>query len=169
MIRNFTPYSPLLLVVILLGCATKPGSQSQSSGYAEDLTLYRPHYPDPIPDTMKYDVVEREEVKFVEPTLAITAELDTLLDSIASYSRSRGFYTVLTIQIYNGTSSEEANEAKATAYKEFPDLFPKLVYNQPIFRVTVGKYLERIDANKMLRDLKRVFPSATLIPERIYN
>lgn len=157
------------LITALYSCASKVGTQSQSSGYSEDLTLYRPLYPDPKPDTFTYEVIEKEEITFVEPEHSITNELDSLLDSIAAYSKSRGFYQVFAIQIYNGTSSTEANDAKRLSYKEFPDEIPVLEYNQPIFRVKVGRFLERIDANKQLNEFREVFPNAILIPERVYR
>jgi hypothetical protein len=40
-------------------------------------------------------------------------------------------------------------------------------YQQPKFRVTVGKYFTRIEAQKDLVKLKRIFSSASLVPERI--
>jgi hypothetical protein len=157
-----------ILLALIGSCASKVGSQTQSSGYSEDISLFRPMYPDPQTDTGSYPLAEVEQLTFVEPTASIAADLDSLLDSIASYTRSRGYYQVYTIQIYNGTSSTAANDAKALAYREFSDLIPVLEYQQPIFKVKVGLFYERLDAQKTLEKMRKVFQNAILIPERVY-
>jgi len=157
-----------ILLAIIGSCAAKVGSQTQSPSYSEDISLYRPVYPDPPIDTGDHAMDEVEKIIYVEPVASITAGLDSLLDSIATYTRSRGYYQVYTIQIYNGTSSSSANDAKALAYREFSDLIPELEYKQPIFKVKVGTFYERLDAQKTLEKIRKVFPNAILIPERVY-
>ena len=47
------------------------------------------------------------------------------------------------------------------------DLTAELEYNQPKFRVRVGNYFSRLEAQKDLIRLKRPFPNAILVPEKI--
>ncbi len=62
---------------------------------------------------------------------------------------------------------EAANEAKSMVYKMLPDSFPQLTYQQPNFKVKVGKFYTRFDAQKTFTEIKREFPRAIVIPERI--
>ena len=47
------------------------------------------------------------------------------------------------------------------------DLTGNLMYQQPKFRVTVGAYYTTLEAQKDFQRLKRIFPNAILIPEKI--
>lgn len=157
------------IIVIVTSCA-RSVSPGKESGYSEDISLYRPVYPDPLPDsvTSSYYSDSSKDPKFTPPDSSITKGLDSLIDSIATYTRSRGYYTLYTIQVYTGTDSNAANEAKSLVYENFEELLPKLEYKQPIFKVKVGMFYERFDAQKELLELKKIFPRAILIPERIY-
>jgi len=42
-----------------------------------------------------------------------------------------------------------------------------LEYNQPKFRVRVGSYYSRLEAQKDLTRLKKAFSNAILVPEKI--
>jgi len=141
----------------------------RETGYSEDISLYRPVYPDPLPDSIyTRDIDSSKDMKYVPPTSSITSSLDSLLDSIATYTRSRGYYTIYTIQVYTGINNKDANEAKSLIYDNFADLIPKLEYQQPIFKVKVGLFYDKLDAQKELIELKKIFPGAIIIPERIY-
>jgi len=157
-----------LLFLILAACSSKvnPGKES---GYVEDISLYRPIYPDPLEDSILFETEEfAVDYPKVPEESSITAGLDSLLDSIAAYTRSRGYYTIYTIQVYNGTSSKEANDAKAAIYSNFEELIPKLEYLQPVFKVKVGLFNEKLEARRELEKIRRIFPGAIIIPERIY-
>ena len=158
----------LILFFILVSCANKV-SPGKVSGYSEDISLYRPVYPDPVEDSVFFETNDTSiEYAHVPVLSSITNELDSLIDSIATYTRSRGYYTIYAIQVYNGTSSKDANDAKAAVYSNFQHLIPKLEYLQPIFKVKVGLFYEKFEARKELGKLKKIFADAIIIPERIY-
>ena len=48
------------------------------------------------------------------------------------------------------------------------DLEPELVYNQPNYKVKVGKFLTRLEAQPLFTQLKKEFDNAIVAPERIY-
>jgi hypothetical protein len=57
--------------------------------------------------------------------------------------------------------------AKKKMQEEVPNMNANLQYLQPKFKVTVGKYFTRLEAQRDLQFLRRKFPNAILVPERI--
>ena len=49
----------------------------------------------------------------------------------------------------------------------FVDLDAKVSYRQPNFRVKGGKFISRLEANRVYNEVKKDFPRALLIPERL--
>ena len=76
--------------------------------------------------------------------------------------------TIYAIQVYIGNNRDEANDARMKVYGLLENEIPRLEYTQPNFRVKVGKYNSRLEANKSLTILKKSFPGALLVPERTY-
>jgi hypothetical protein len=97
----------------------------------------------------------------------VNAKVDVVLDSINRFNASRKFIDGYTIQIYSGQNREEAMNAKKKMSSEVPELNADLEYNQPKFRVRAGNYFSRLEAQKDLLRLKRAFPNAILVPEKI--
>jgi endo-alpha-1,4-polygalactosaminidase (GH114 family) len=93
--------------------------------------------------------------------------VDAVLDSIDRYNLVRKFVDGYTIQIYSGQNREEAMNTKKKMNEEIPELSANLQYQQPKFRVTVGKYYTKLEANPDLVRLRTSFSSAILVPEKI--
>ena len=103
----------------------------------------------------------------VNPTKNVNAKVDFVLDSIDRLNALRKFIDGYTIQIYSGQNREDANTAKKKMADEADDLTANLQYIQPKFRVRVGNYFSKLEAQKDLMRLKPLFPNAILIPEKI--
>ena len=170
-------YSSFLVYLFLTGCASHPGTTTgtttpQSGKYSEDLTPLRPKIE---PTTNNTEVVvhqpnpaeERQQMAYVEPRHAVNKQLDNVLDSINNYNRAQRNLDGFTIQIYSGARREEALNAKKQLVSVLPDIPSEVQYVQPNFRVKAGKYFQRIDAQKDYMVVKRYFPNAIVIPDRI--
>jgi hypothetical protein len=72
-----------------------------------------------------------------------------------------------TIQIYSGQNREEAMDSKKKISIDLPDMTANLQYQQPKFRVTVGRYYTKLEANEDLVRLRTSFAAAILVPEKI--
>ena len=83
------------------------------------------------------------------------------------FNATRKFVDGYTIQIYSGQKREDAMSTTTRMNELASDLKSNIQYQQPKFRVTVGKYFTRLEAQKDLLRLKRIFSSAILVPERI--
>ena len=69
--------------------------------------------------------------------------------------------------MYSGLKREEALNAKKELTGAVPDLQSEVQYSQPNFRVKVGKYFSRLDAQKDYVEVKRFFPTAIIIPDKV--
>ena len=161
----------LLVITFLFGCATQKKATTASTGttkYTEDLSVWRPKIETAAPG--KDTAIELGNEKnrgLVEPKYAVNKKLDPILDSINSINLRRNFIDGFTIQVYSGLKREDALSTKKQISAELPDLESEIHYAQPNFRVKVGKYLSRIDAQKDFVAVKKYFPTAIVIPDKV--
>ncbi len=158
------PYR-LATFVLLVACkATTPSSSE--GGYTEDLSVHRPQTVDvPSPDTME-QLTSKEEA-YVPLSGHIKDELDSIAKIAYQQNKAGRRVDGYVIQVYSGTSRDEANEAQVKVAELFPDLEAKITYRQPSFRVKGGKFIDRLEANRVYNEVKKEFPRALLIPERL--
>ena len=141
-------------------------AQKTPKPYYEDLSSLRPKIS--LAEDKKRDSVLTPQSKEIVPAKKnINAKVDAILDSIDRFNLTRKFIDGYTIQIYSGQKKDAALETKVRLGEEGIGLTPNIQYQQPKFRVTVGKYYSRLEAQKDLLRLKRIFSSAILVPERI--
>ncbi|MCU0356102.1 MAG: SPOR domain-containing protein [Cyclobacteriaceae bacterium] len=170
----------MLRILLLIGClgllvgaGCQPpqktrASASDGSRYQEDLSTTRP----PISPVNKEPVSQEENVKrdvrtYTEPTHAINKQVDAVLDSIDRINLTRRFLDGYTIQVYSGLKREEALNIKKDLLLYLPKLEADVQYNQPNFRVKVGRYFTQLEAQKDFQQVKKYFPAAIIVPDRI--
>lgn len=74
------------------------------------------------------------------------------------------------IRIYSNLGSvarDQSQSAKAKFYEYFPEIPIYREYVSPYFRVLVGDYRTKVDALKDFNQIKRYFPSAFIVPDKI--
>jgi hypothetical protein len=171
--RGSRLYIYLIIGVWLVGCAspknTTVSTSSQGSGYTEDLSIWRPKAETTTDNSTSNTNVSTapKQTQHVEPKYAVNKKLDTVLDSIDRYNRARQYIDGFTIQIYAGLKREDALNAKKNLATSLPDLQSEVEYAQPNFRVKVGKYYTRIDAQRDYVAVKKYFPTAIVIPDKV--
>jgi len=158
-----------IVVVWLASCASPKNttvSSSQGAAYSEDLSIWRPKAETPAKNNNTTTTVtdNPKQTQYVEPKYAVNKKLDTVLDSIDRYNRSKQFIDGFTIQIYAGLKREDAKKHLSSS---LPDLPSEVVYAQPNFRVKVGKYYTRLDAQRDYVAVKKYFPTAIVIPDKV--
>lgn len=156
------------MVLTLTQCAApKPTTTSSQDGkYSEDLSSLRPKIETTEKVAVAQPVDDKKSTPYVEPKFNVNKQLDTVLDSIDRAYISRNAIDGFTIQVYSGRR-EEALNAKKTLANVLPDLQSEIQFTEPIFRLKVGKYYTRNDAQQDFNDVKRHFPAAIIIPEKI--
>jgi hypothetical protein len=172
---NFLFVCGIISLVILESCAPKvtTSTTQTTSKYSEDLSVYRPKVEETV-DTAStptnnttVDNTKRNPSIYVEARHAINEPLETVLDSIDRINLSNGLIDGFTIQLYSGLKREEALNIKKELTFVLPKIDAEVQYVQPNFRVRAGKYINRTDAQKDYMTIKRHFPSAIVIPDRI--
>jgi hypothetical protein len=162
---SFRPLFLLFVIALLWSCSTKPPADKQTAEYTEDLSGYRPVIPVATENAEEPIVPGQLKGPYVPATHDINGEMDIVMDSVIAANQSKTFQTY-TIQVYLGRSREEANLVREKVYRILPTSKPELSYKQPSWRVTLGTYLDRVDAYKTLNQLKPSFPGAALVPEK---
>jgi hypothetical protein len=153
-----------LILLFVVGCVPRASKTARITEYSEDLSEFRPVLP--AFDDVEPEESEVKEFKYIPPKNDVTNRINYFLDTLASGS-SEKILEVYTIQVYSGTKREEGNQARQKVYQLMPDANPQLVYTSPFYRVKVGNYLDRIEAYQYLTALKKEFPGALLVPERL--
>ena len=166
MLRSFLAFTTVGLVV---GACATVSTNSSGGKYSENLSSYRPVIEaaeQPKDDTTL--VVDNEVDIILTPSISINNELTATLDSVAVYKRETIKYIDgFTIQVYGGSSRNNAREARMSVLRYFPDTDPQMIFDQPNYKVRIGKYYTRLDAQPLFLDIRRRFSTAILVPTRI--
>ncbi len=97
--------------------------------------------------------------------------IDTLLTRHINANRKYGGFDGFRIQIYSGstrTARDESNEAISEFISEFPQIKYNRVFDLPnFFKVRVGNYRTRRDAIEDFYKIKKKFPNAYIVPDKI--
>ena len=67
------------------------------------------------------------------------------------------------ILVINTNDRAKASEAKARIYQQFRELPAYLMYQSPFYKLKVGNFREREEAEQYLTDIQRIFPSGVYI------
>ena len=160
-----------LVVLIISASCTVSRSQNKNdkNAYNEDLSSYRPKFtPEAKPEEKddKPKVAAKPETP-VKPQNDVTRVVNLKLDSLAVKNRKIKLAQGYRILVYTGTSSEEAKKMKEKVYKLTPTEEIYTIYKQPTFRVKVGDYYNRLEANHVFVKLQKDFPNAMLVPDQV--
>jgi hypothetical protein len=71
------------------------------------------------------------------------------------------------VQVYNGTDRNEANRVKTQLLQLFSGYDVYLKYEQPRFKVRIGDFRNKIEAQKLYTDLRTSFEGVFIVPEKI--
>ena len=90
---------------------------------------------------------------------------NTLIKELISKKRSfnKEYSYGFRIQLYNGLETVARKTMKKFKI-DFPEIKTYLVYRQPEWKIQVGFYKTKLEADRALLDLKRKYGSAIVIP-----
>lgn len=173
-------------LLIATGCTTsRPVTSSRPvvdyNSYNEDLAAVRPVYntvsagasagkPTTTPAKAPATAPRKSEVR--KPSapaeaMHVNRRLELVLDTIASQNRSVRYAPGFRVQVYVGNQRQEADAAKLLIYQNFPELSPYLSYNQPTYKLKVGDFMRRMDAERYYATIRRLIASAQLQPDKV--
>lgn len=103
-------------------------------------------------------------VVHADPRLALlTAALQTRPPRPGAFVSSRGYR----VQIYNGMDRSEANRIKLDFVKHFPGIRTYLSYIQPQFRLKVGDFKSKGEAQRLYREINGRYSPIMIVPDII--
>jgi hypothetical protein len=82
---------------------------------------------------------------------------------LGSDANSSGFR----VQIYFGSSRQAAYDAQAKFMNEYPETSTYISYIEPNFKVQVGDFRTRLEAQKLQNELNGMFNTLFIIPTKI--
>ncbi len=94
------------------------------------------------------------------------AKLDEILLLFMEQNRKLGGIPCYWIRIYSGSahdSREEAYEIKAQFLKKYEGIRNDVIYDDPNFKVYIGGYRSKSEAQKVLNTIHRDFPTAFIV------
>jgi hypothetical protein len=157
---------------LLMSSCTKKGVVAKGKGktasqYSENLAEFRPKYKVEEEDSKPVANAPASSQSSVRPSNDVTAKVDAAMEQLAVANKSVRYAQGYRIQIYSGNNRDEANSARNRSYALFPEITPHIVYNQPTFRVKVGDFVDRLDAQRVYAGLLADFPNAMVVQDKV--
>jgi len=152
----------ILIFTIFFSCKIQSNNSSindNQKGYFEDLSYTR--------DTKKNISQSNFILSNNNKVPTIINELDSILNIIKYENTKNDYIEGFTIQLYLGDNRilAEKTEIKLNKLDSLTERIT--IFTQPNYRVKVGKYYNKFNANRDYNKFKKTFPNAIIIPEKI--
>ena len=95
-----------------------------------------------------------------------SAKIDEMLAQKKQYNKNLKTYKGFRIQLFYG-SEKGSYDIKDEFKVLFPEVPTKIVFSSPEWKVQVGNYITRLEADRSLVDIKKEFPSAIILATEI--
>lgn len=155
----------LLVLVFTAACASSAGKGTADAGkaagkekVAEDLSVFRPKYP---------AVDEAGAVARLEPTHHVNERVAMLMDTVASINKNIRYAQGYRILAYNGSERQTVMSLRKAILGRLPEEKDYLTYQQPNFRLKVGDFFSRIEAQQVLNQIRDLIPNAQIVQDQI--
>ena len=96
------------------------------------------------------------------------ARIDSLLATRVYLNKTDSTSQGYRVQIFYGSSRENANEILGQFRADYPEMKAYLLYEQPYFKVRIGDFPERLQAEKWSRQLSRKYQGAFIVSDKIF-
>ena len=90
------------------------------------------------------------------------AGVDELVAQKIAFNKEQNSYPGYKIQIYYG-SEKECYEIKDEFTALFPDIPTSIIFSTPQWKLQVGEYRTRLEADKSIQSIKKEYPSAIVL------
>ena len=93
--------------------------------------------------------------------------LDSLIEKVKETNSIHKTIKGYRIQLFSGTERNNANEVKTRFLKLYPEFNAYLLYNQPYYKIRVGDFRTRLDAEVAYQKIKNVFDECIIVSDNI--
>ncbi|HEY4652597.1 MAG TPA: sporulation protein [Pontibacter sp.] len=124
----------------------------------EDLSVYRPKYTtsDAAATTAR-----------VEPANHVNLKVAALMDTVASVNKNIKYAQGYRILAYNGSERQTVMNLRKSIARRVPEVKDYLTYNQPNFRLKLGDFFNRVEAQQVLNQISDLIPNAQIVQDQI--
>jgi hypothetical protein len=91
-----------------------------------------------------------------------SARINELVAQKKEYNKKVNSYAGYKIQIYYG-SEKECYEIEEEFKLQFPEIQTSIIFSTPQWKLQVGNYRTRLEADKSILDIKKEYPSAIVL------
>lgn len=113
------------------------------------------------------------KISFANDTIIVhkDARLDLLtqkqiqMNKLASMLTSNGLYKGFRVQIISTSNRDEAFKMKADVLTKFPDQKSYIVFQAPNYKIRIGNFLKREDAENYRKQITNSFPQEIYVVE----
>lgn len=172
------PRTALFLFGLLSACASASGPAASTSddskkataktvpiaekkARTEDLSSFRPKFPE-LPETN----IAAAPVA-VTPVNHVNAQVDALLDTLAAANKNIKYAQGYRILAYTGSDRKQAMDIRRALINSMPQERDYLTFSQPTYKLKIGDFYSRMEANTVLQRIKNLNPNASIITDQI--
>lgn len=95
-----------------------------------------------------------------------SSRIDELVAQKTAYNKTVNSHPGYKIQIYYG-SEKECYEIKDEFSSLFPDIPTSIIFSTPQWKLQVGSYRTRLEADRSIQAIKKEYPSAIVLASKI--
>ncbi|MEN8123564.1 MAG: SPOR domain-containing protein [Bacteroidota bacterium] len=99
-------------------------------------------------------------------TVKTTSDIDRVISKKKAFNKSIKTMDGYKIQLFFGVE-KKAYEAEDEFSSLFPDIPVKIIFSSPDWKVQAGNFMNRLDADRALIDIKNDFPGAIVLETEI--
>ena len=111
---------------------------------------------------------QKDSIKQASVEYIMEDRLDSLVAWQIEHNKTDSVMSGFRVQIFFASDRANAEKTIKKFEKEFPDIAPYLVYEQPYFKVRVGDYKTRLEAEKWNNTIGKKFGGSFVVPDEIY-
>jgi hypothetical protein len=165
-----TPIKASITAILILICVLNTKANAQDSTMAEVIASTFIVHKDPRLDAlnnraklMAEAIMEKEEANLKpKNSMPVYQEINVGKKKVTgSIVEKNGFRIV----IFNGADKATALKVKNGFIKAYPGTKSYLSYNAPNFKIKVGDFDDKKDANAFLKNILKYYPNAFLTPD----
>jgi len=112
-----------------------------------------------------------QDVTTSNPDSSIIITKDSRFDDLVNKQKDQNLVNQTMhgyrIQIYFGSNRQKASELKLEFASKYPNVPTYLSYQQPNFKLRVGDYLNRFEAQKFLNEINGNYQTSFIVPDDV--
>jgi len=171
MIDRLQAFYRLLALLLLISASSCTAlTQTQRGAYSEDLSKHRRTFKEPLQETGNgLHQQSPQKPILTGSSQPVTEQLDSWLEEKKKMNQKANQIPGYTIQVYKGRSRDNALKTKNQVHQYYPDLQPKISYNETNYTVRIGNFLDRQEVYETYLLVKRRMPRAIIRPILLAN